>query len=264
MRAIRQVAWAFLAVAVSARACGGSGNPRLIVKGYAEAGRQRDAGVAKEMCASALEEARELGDAGLEGFASLALKERANATHLAAVEILGRVWGAKAADALAEVALADDATENRLAAATYLKETVGKTPEPVLAALEKGNDTRLERACAAIERIRDRDGVGRLITIYVTKTQNLGGGDSNRGHITVVNEKSYIKDVQAQVGTGAVPGQPSSALDPEIGAVRSGTSFEAKATSIRILRDTIFRISGNAFRSADEMRAWWEAHKAEF
>lgn len=259
MRAMKPVAWAFLAVAVPTWACGGSGNPRLIAGIYAGASAQRDAGIAKEMRSSALEEARALGDAGLDGFASVALKDRADATRLAAIEILGRVHGGKAADVLARSVLEDDAAGNRLAAATYIKETSGKTPETILTALEKGTDAQAERACAAVECIRDREGIDRLITTYVSKTQTIGGGDTNRGYLMVVKEQSYIKDVNAQLG--ALSG---AALDPEIGSVRSGTAFETKVTSIRILRETIFRISGNTFTSVAQMQAWWDTHKGEF
>lgn len=230
---------------------------RAIVKGYASSG-----GADEAARGAAIEAVRALGDPGLAALGSVAEKDSSPSVRLAAVEMLPAAYPEKASEILARVALEEPREEIRAAAADGLKRTAGKTPDPILAALDKGG-SRTERACAAVDRIRDREGIGRLITVYVSKTQTLGGGGTHRGYLMVTKDQSYIKDVQPQVnGTNAT--DVAAVLDPEIGTTRSGTVLETQVKSVRILRDTIFRISGTAFGSVEEIRAWWDAHKSEF
>lgn len=180
-------------------------------------------------------------------------------TRAGAALLLSRIAKEKAVSPLAEAAIRDPSETVRAASADGIAEAIGRTPPAILASLSAEEDWKVERAARFVERLRDREGVGALISAIVAKTEHLGGGDSSRGYLMVIREQPYIRDVNAVVG-----GLGGAALDPEIGHIRSGIVLEAKAVSIQLLRTTLYQISGKWFRSVEEIEAWWDAHKHEF
>jgi hypothetical protein len=100
--------------------------------------------------------------------------------------------------------------------------------------------------------------------VHVVKRISAHGG-SGRSVVQTLTQVSYVRDYDVEIA------QASNIANPQIGYLKEGNVLDIKVIDAAIdktvvetvLLDTLNALEGTAFRSADEVKAWYAAHAKE-
>ena len=93
----------------------------------------------------------------------------------------------------------------------------------------------------------------------------VSGGDSPRSFVAFLNEISYVRDYDVEIA------QASNIANPDVATLREGVILDADVLGTVMTRtwiepiivDAVGKLAGRQFANAEEVRAWYLAHKDE-
>ena len=130
---------------------------------------------------------------------------------------------------------------------------------PLVKALASENEAIVAHAAQALGELGDHRAISYLVKRMVS------GGDSPRSFVAFLNEISYVRDYDVEIA------QASNIANPDVATLREGVILDADVLGTVMTRtwiepiivDAVGKLAGRQFANAEEVRAWYLAHKDE-